>query len=129
MPRSAALAWWGATACWFLGTLAGRLTGRHTAITGAVPLPVAVLVFALCAGFWAALVQMAYRGVHGARAGLAVAGALGVVNLVVQLAGDVIARDVVHGGLFLAALVLSAAGLTLMARSRFRTGRGRRSSR
>jgi len=64
MPRSAALAWWGATACWFLGTLAGRLTGSHTALTGAVPLPVALLVFAVCAGLWAALVHAAYRGLN-----------------------------------------------------------------
>ncbi|WP_410640480.1 hypothetical protein [Amycolatopsis sp. lyj-346] len=118
MTRSAALAWWGATACWFLGTLAGRLTGRHTALTGAVPLPVAVLVFALCAGLWAALVHAAYRGVKGARPALAVAGVLGIVNVAVQLAGDVMARDLVHGGLFLAALVLAGAGCTLMFRSR-----------
>jgi hypothetical protein len=113
---SAAFAWWGATACWFLGTLAGRLTGRHPAITGAVPLPVAVLVFALCAGLWALLVHGVYRGVGGARPALAVVGALGVVDLVVQLVGDVVARDAVHGGFFLAALVLSGAGFTLLFR-------------
>jgi hypothetical protein len=116
MPRSAALAWWGATACWFLGTLAGRLTGSHTALTGAVPLPVALLVFGVCAGLWAALVHAAYRGLKGARPALAVLGGLGVVDLAVQLVGDVMARDLVHGGLFLAALVLSAAGFTLMFR-------------
>jgi hypothetical protein len=118
MAPSAAYAWWGATACWFLGTLAGRLTGRHSVITAAVPLPVAVLVFAGCAGLWAVLVFGAYRGVGGARPVLAVAGALGIVDLVVQLFGDVVARDAVHGGFFLAALVLSGAGFTLMFRSR-----------
>ncbi|WP_206791750.1 hypothetical protein [Amycolatopsis sp. MtRt-6] len=118
MARSAALAWWGATACWFLGTLAGRLTGSHTAITGAVPLPVAVLVFALCAGLWALLVHGAYRGLRGARVVLAVVGGLGIVGLVAQLVGDVVTRNVVHGGLFLAALVLSGAGFTVMFRDR-----------
>ncbi|MDX3191422.1 hypothetical protein PV458_23685 [Streptomyces sp. MN03-5084-2B] len=118
MPRSAALAWWGATACWFLGTLAGRLTGSHTALTGAVPLPVALLVFAVCAGLWAALVHAAYRGLKGARPALAAAGALGVVNVAVQLIADFAARDVGHGALFLAALVLSVAGFGLMFRNR-----------
>ncbi|MGW3958279.1 hypothetical protein ACWED2_00565 [Amycolatopsis sp. NPDC005003] len=117
MAQSAALAWWGATACWFLGTLAGRLTGRHTELTGAVPLPVAVLVFAGCAGLFALLVHAAHRGRTGARPALAVVGGLGVVNLAVQLVGDVAARDFVHGGWFLAALVLSVAGLRLMFRS------------
>ncbi|MEV7092533.1 hypothetical protein AB0M80_06780 [Amycolatopsis sp. NPDC051045] len=115
---SAAFAWWGATACWFLGTLAGRLAGSHPAIAGAVPLPVAVLVFAGCAGLWALLVHGVYRGVRGARPALAVIGALGIVDLVVQLFGDVVARDAVHGGFFLAALVLSGAGFTLLFRHR-----------
>lgn len=118
MAQSAALAWWGATACWFLGTLAGRLTGRHTEITGAVPLPVAVFVFAVCAGLFALLVHAAHRGLKGARPALAVIGGLGVVDLVAQLAGDVLARDLLHGGLFLAALVLSGAGFTRMFRPR-----------
>jgi hypothetical protein len=118
MARSAAFAWWGATACWFLGTLAGRLTGSHTAITGAVPLPVAVLLFAGCAGLWALLVLAAHRGLKGARPVLAVAGGLGIVDLVVQLVGDVVTRNLVHGVLFLAALVLAGAGFTLMFRPR-----------
>ncbi len=118
MARSAAFAWWGATACWFVGTLAGRLTGRRGEITAAVPLPVALLVFVVCAGLWAVLVFAAYRGVGGARAVLAVAGGLGVVDLVVQLVGDIATRNFGHGGFFLAALVLSGAGLTLMFRSR-----------
>ncbi|MET8849252.1 hypothetical protein [Amycolatopsis sp. NPDC004625] len=118
MALSAALAWWGATACWFLGTLAGRLTGSHTAITGAIPFPVAVLLFAGCAGLWALLVLAARRGLKGARPVLAVAGGLGIVDLVVQLVGDVVTRNPVHGGLFLAALVLSGAGFTLMFRPR-----------
>ncbi|MFB9682573.1 hypothetical protein [Amycolatopsis plumensis] len=118
MPRSAALAWWGATACWFLGTLAGRLTGHRSEVTGAVPLPVAVLVFAVCAGAFALLVHAARRGVKGAHPALAVAGGLGVVDLVIQLVGDVVARDFGHGGLFLAALVCSGAGFRLMFRSR-----------
>jgi hypothetical protein len=115
---SAAFAWWGATACWFFGTLAGRLAGSHAAVTGAVPLPVAVLVFAVCAGLWAALVLGVHRGARGARPALAVAGGLGIVNLVAQLVGDVVARDAVHGGFFLAALVLSGAGFTLLFRHR-----------
>ncbi|WP_103350928.1 hypothetical protein [Amycolatopsis sp. CA-128772] len=118
MAPSAALAWWGATACWFLGTLAGRLTGSHTAITGAVPLPVAVLLFAGCAALWALLVYAAYRRVKGAHPVLAVAGGLGVVDLVVQLVGDVVTRNFVHGGFFLAALVLAGAGFTRMFRPR-----------
>ncbi|WP_410568160.1 hypothetical protein [Amycolatopsis sp. cmx-4-61] len=111
-----ALAWWGAAACWFLGTLAGRLTGSHTAITGVLPLPVAVFLFAVCAGLWALLVYAAHRGLRGARTGLAVAGGLGIVDLVVQLVGDVVTRNYVHGGFFLAALVLSGAGFTLLFR-------------
>lgn len=118
MAPSAALAWWGATACWFLGTLAVRLTGGHPALTGAFPLPVAVLVFAGCAGLWASLVYAAYRGLRGARPALAVAGGLGIVDLVVQLVGDVVTRELVHGGFFLAALVLSGAGFTRMFRDR-----------
>ncbi|EOD65447.1 hypothetical protein [Amycolatopsis vancoresmycina] len=118
MARSAALAWWGAAACWFLGSLAGRLTGSHTAITGAVPLPVAVFLFAGCGGLWALLVHAAFRGRRGARPVLAVAGGLGIVDLVVQLVGDVVTRNLVHGGFFLAALVLSGAGFTLMFRPR-----------
>lgn len=118
MALSAALAWWGAAACWFLGTLAGRLTGSHTAITGAVPLPVAVLLFAGCAGLWALLVLAACRGVKGARPVLAVAGGLGIVDLVVQLVGDVVTRNLVHGTCFLAALLLSGAGFTRMFRPR-----------
>ncbi|MEV6828999.1 hypothetical protein [Amycolatopsis sp. NPDC051102] len=118
MAHSAARAWWGAAVCWFLGTLAGRLTGSHTAITGAVPLPVAVLLSAVCAGLWALLVYAAYRGSKGARPALAVAGGLGIVDLVVQLVGDVVTRNFVHGGFFLVALVLSGAGFTLMFRPR-----------
>lgn len=114
-PR-AALAWWGATACWFLGTLAGRLAGRETAVTGAVPLPVAVLLFAGCAGLWALLVYGVYRGVKGTRVALGIAGALGIVDLVVQLVGDAVTGNAVHGGFFLAALALSGAGFVLMFR-------------
>jgi hypothetical protein len=115
-PR-AALAWWGATACWFLGTLAGRLTGSHTDVTGAVPLPVAVLVYAVCAGLFALLVHGVHRGVNGTRLALGIAGALGIVDLVVQLVGDAVTGNAVHGAFFLAALVLSGAGFVLLFRN------------
>ncbi|MEV4055027.1 hypothetical protein AB0J55_27830 [Amycolatopsis sp. NPDC049688] len=113
-----ALAWWGAAACWFLGTLAGRLTGSRAELTGGIPLPVAVLLFAVCAGLWALLVFAAHRGLPGARLVLAVAGGLGIVDLVVQLVGDVVTGNFVHGAFFLAALVLAGTGFTLLFRPR-----------
>jgi len=113
-PR-AAFAWWGATACWFLGSLLG---GRGSPVEAAVPLPVAVLAYVVCAGLWALLVHGVYRGVKGTRVALAVVGALGIVDLVVQLARDVATRSFVHGAFFLAALVLSGAGFVLLLRRR-----------
>jgi hypothetical protein len=113
-PR-AAFAWWGATACWLLGSLLG---GRRTAVEAAVPLPVALLAYVVCAGLWALLVYGVYRGVDGTRVALAIAGVFGVADLVLQLAGDVTAGAVVHGAFFLAALVLSAAGYVLLLRRR-----------
>ncbi|WP_290057814.1 hypothetical protein [Amycolatopsis solani] len=109
-PR-AAFAWWGATACWFLGTLLG---GRRTPVEAAVPPPVAVLAYVVCAGLWALLVYGVYRGVKGTRTALAIVGALGIVDLVVQLVGDVVTRAYGHGAFFLAALVLSGAGFVLL---------------
>jgi hypothetical protein len=113
-PR-AAFAWWGATACWFLGSLAG---GRRTAVEAAVPLPVALLAYVVCAGLWALLVLGVYRGVRGTRVALALIGVLGVADLVLQLSSDVTAGAVVHGAFFLAALVLSVAGYALLLRRR-----------
>ncbi|VVJ16054.1 Uncharacterised protein [Amycolatopsis camponoti] len=113
-PR-AAFAWWGATACWFLGSLLG---GRRTAVEAAVPLPVAILAYAVCAGLWAALTYGVYRGVKGTRVALAVVGALGVADLVLQLFADIAVGAVLHGAFFLAALLLSAAGFVLLFRPR-----------
>lgn len=115
MSPRAAFAWWGATACWFLGSLLG---GRRTAVEAALPLPVAVLAYVVCAGLWALLVYGAYRGVKGTRTALAVVGALGVVDLVVQLFGDLATGAVLHGAFFLAALVLAGAGYVLLFKPR-----------
>lgn len=57
MPPLATLAWWGATACWLLGSLLG---GPRTAVEAAVPLPVAILAYVVCAGLWALLVYGAF---------------------------------------------------------------------
>ena len=115
MSSRAAFSWWGATACWFLGSLLG---GRRTAVEAAVPFPVAILTYVVCAGLWALLVYGAYREVRGTRVALAIAGALGIVELVVQLFGDVAMGAALHGGFFLAALVLSGAGYVLLFRPR-----------
>ncbi|MGW4519471.1 hypothetical protein [Amycolatopsis sp. NPDC004378] len=111
MSPRAAFAWWGATACWFAGSLLG---GRRTPVEAAVPLPVAVLVYVLGAGLWALLVYGLHRGVKGARTTLAVVGVLGIADLVVQLVADFALGAGLHGGFFLAALVLSLAGYVLM---------------
>ncbi|WP_329055911.1 hypothetical protein OG738_20005 [Amycolatopsis sp. NBC_01488] len=111
MSPRAAFAWWGATACWFLGSLLG---GRRSAVEAAVPLPVAILAYVVGAGLWALLVYGGYRGVKGTRAALAIVGSLGIVDLVVQLFGDVAMGAVLHGAFFLAALLLSAAGFVLL---------------
>jgi len=114
VPASrAAFAWWGATACWLLGSLLG---GRRTPVEAALPIPVAVLAYVLCAGLFALLVYGVHRGVKGMRTALAVVGALGIVDLVVQLVGDVVTRSYGHGAFFLAALVLSGAGFVLLFR-------------
>ena len=113
-PR-AAFAWWGATACWLLGSLLG---GRRTAVEAAVPLPVAILAYVVCAGLWALLVLGVYRGVKGTRVALAIVGAFGVVDLVLQLFADIAVGALLHGAFFLAALVLSAAGYVLLFRPR-----------
>jgi hypothetical protein len=122
MPRKpaprAALAWWGATACWFLGSVLGRLVGHPAAAEAAVPLPVALLAYVVVTGLWAVLVFGVHRGVTAAHVTLAVAGALGVADLVLQLAGDVAASDFLHGGFFLAALVLSVVGYVLLLKRR-----------
>lgn len=115
MSPRAAFAWWGATACWLLGSLLG---GRRTAVEAAVPLPVAILAYVVCAGLFALLVHGVYRGVRGTRVALAIVGALGIVDLVVQLFGDAVTGAVLHGAFFLAALVLSGAGFVLLLRRR-----------
>lgn len=115
MSPRAAFAWWGATACWCLGSLLG---GRRTAVEAAVPVPVAVLAYVVCAGLFALLVYGVHRGVAGTRVALLVVGALGVVDLVLQLAGDLAAGAVLHGAFFLAALLLSVAGFVLLLRRR-----------
>jgi hypothetical protein len=116
-PR-AALAWWGATACWFLGSVLSRVLGRPTELEAAVPVPVALLAYVLVTALWATLVHGVHRGVPAAHVTLAVVGALGVVDLVLQLAGDVVASDFLHGAFFLAALVLSVVGYVLLLKRR-----------
>jgi hypothetical protein len=128
--RRAAFAWWGATACWFLGSLLGTLLGGHVAAgTGVsrttrdvLPTPVAVLVFVVLAGLWALLVHGMYRGAGWARIVLAVAGALGILNVVARLFVAFTATgqntgDVVQVLLFVVALGLSMAGFVLMFRA------------
>ncbi|WP_410674875.1 hypothetical protein [Amycolatopsis sp. cmx-4-68] len=112
-PR-AALAWWGATACWFLGSLLGRPAPAEAAVPG----PVAVLAFTVAAGLFALLVYGVHRGVRGTRVALGVAGALGIADLVLQLARDAGEHDYVHGAFFLAALVLAVTGLVLLVKGR-----------
>ena len=77
-----------------------------------------MLAYVLCEGLWALLVHGVYRGLRGTWGALVVVGALGIVDLVVQLVRDVATRSFVHGAFFLAALVLSAAGYVLLLRRR-----------
>jgi hypothetical protein len=134
--RRAAFAWWGATACWFLGSLLGRLLGGHaTPGVGAggtgerdallavtLPAPVAVLAFVVAAGLWALLVYGMYLGAGWARVVLAIAGALGILDVVLQLFALVAASardtgDLLRALAFLLVLGLSMAGFTLMFRA------------
>jgi hypothetical protein len=134
--RRAAFAWWGATACWFLGSLLGRSQGgratpglgaggtgeRDALLAATLPTPVAVLAFVVAAGLWALLVYGVYRGAGWARVVLAIAGALGVLDMVLQLfalfassARDT--GDLLRGLAFLVVLGLAMAGFTLMFRA------------
>ncbi|SEF26201.1 hypothetical protein SAMN05421837_103127 [Amycolatopsis pretoriensis] len=115
MPPRAALAWWGATACWFLGSLLG---GRRTPAEAAVPLPVAILAYVVGAGLFALLGYGVHRGVKGTRVASAIVGGLGIVVLVRQLAEDLATGAVVHGAFFLAALLLAATAVVLLLRRR-----------
>ncbi|MDT7801356.1 MAG: hypothetical protein QOI78_4789 [Actinomycetota bacterium] len=134
--RRAAFAWWGATACWFLGSLLGRLLGGHATpalgtsgagdrdalLAATLPAPVAVLAFVIAAGLWAALVYGVHSGVGWARVVLAIVGVVGVFDLVLQLFAVVASSahgtgDLVRGLAFLLALGLSLAGFTLMFRT------------
>jgi hypothetical protein len=142
--RRAAFAWWGATACWFLGSLLSQVLGGHVAssfrLTTAQPVPagdgsvltrtvespiptaVAVLAFLICGGLWALLVYGVYRGAGWARVLLAVLGVLGVLNVLLQLIAAVTAPgrnagDLLHGLFFLGVLGLSVTGLVLMFRA------------
>ncbi|WP_326958437.1 hypothetical protein [Amycolatopsis sp. NBC_01286] len=134
--RRAAFAWWGATACWFLGSLLGRLLGGHATpgagvggtgerdalLATTLPTPVAVLAFVIAAGLWAPLVYGVFRGAGWARVVLAIAGALGILDVVLQLfalfaASARDAGDLVRGLAFLLVLGLSMAGFTLMFRA------------
>jgi hypothetical protein len=134
--RRAAFAWWGATACWFLGSLLGRVLGGHATpgagtggtgerdalLAATLPTPVAVLAFVLAAGLWASLVYGVHRGAGWARVVLAIAGAVGIFDLVLQLFALVASSardtgDVVRGLAFLLVLGLSMAGFTLMFRA------------
>ncbi|WP_326943991.1 hypothetical protein OG439_29160 [Amycolatopsis sp. NBC_01307] len=133
--RRAAFAWWGATACWFLGSLLGRLLGGHATpgagaggtgerdalLATTLPTPVAVLAFVVAAGLWASLVYGVFRGTGWARVVLAIAGALGILDVVLQLftlfaASARDTGDLVRGLAFLLVLGLSMAGFALMFR-------------
>ncbi|WP_328449837.1 MULTISPECIES: hypothetical protein [unclassified Amycolatopsis] len=134
--RRAAVAWWGATACWFLGSLLGHLNGGHATpglgaggtgerdalLAATLPTPVAVLAFVIAAGLWASLVYGVYRGAGWARVVLAIAGALGILDVVLQLFALVASSardpgDLLRGLAFLIALGLAMAGFTLMFRT------------
>jgi hypothetical protein len=134
--RRAAFAWWGATACWFLGSLLGRLLGGHATpglgtdgvgdrdalLATTLPAPVAVLAFVIAAGLWASLVYGVYRGAGWARVVLAIVGAVAIFDLVLQLFAVFASSvqdtgDLVRGLAFLLVLGLSLAGFTLMFRT------------
>jgi|1185.fasta_scaffold522000_1 hypothetical protein len=138
--RRAAFAWWGAVACWFLGSLLSQLLdstlfrftisesvwdGAGTVVTrttqGPLPTEVAVVTFLLPGALWALLVYGMYRGAVWARKLLAISGVLGILNVVIQLlvlagADPMQSGDLAHLAFYLGALVLSIAGFVLMYR-------------
>lgn len=138
--RRAAFAWWGAVACWFLGSLLSQLLDstlfRFTmsesvpasdgsvvtrTVQGPLPTDIAVLTFLLPGALWALLVYGVYRGASWARKVLAIAGVLGILNVVIQLvvlagADPMRGGDLAHLGFFLGALGLSITGFVLMYR-------------
>lgn len=137
--RRAAFAWWGAVACWFLGSLLGQLldstlfrftttvsvrSGDGTTVTrtvGSLPVEVAVFTFLVPAALWALLVYGVYRGAAWARKLLAIAGVLGILTVLFQLlylatADPMKSGDLAHLVFFLATLGLSITGFVLMYR-------------
>jgi len=142
--RLAAFAWWGAVACWFLGSLLSQLLGGHVAGTvrftssrsvrlpdgtvltqstnSLLPTPVAVVAFLVLGGLWALLVYGVYRGVNWTRILLAVLGALGTLNVLVQLLSALTTEeqntgDILQVVFFLAVVVLSITGFVRMFRA------------
>ncbi|MGW5718204.1 hypothetical protein ACWEVP_18705 [Amycolatopsis sp. NPDC003865] len=119
--RRAAFAWWGAVACWFLGSLLGQLLDSTRMAPGSLPADIAVLTFLLPGALWALLVHGVYRGAGWARKVLAIVGVLGILNVVIQLlvlagADPMRSGDIAHLVFFLATLVLSITGFVLMYR-------------
>lgn len=127
----AALAWWGAVVCWFLGSLLSRLTGGHVAgnirFTSAragddlLPAPIAVIAFVILAGLWALLVYGMFRGANWARILLSGLGVVGIVNVLIQMLAALTTPeqntgDILQAVFFLAVVGLSIAGFVLMFR-------------
>ncbi|MFJ7216310.1 hypothetical protein [Amycolatopsis sp. NPDC098790] len=142
--RQAAFAWWGAVGCWFLGASLSQLLGGHvggsfrftswrsvelpdgTVLTqtseSLLPTPVAVVAFLVLGGLWALLVYGVYCGAKWTRIMLAVIGALGIANVLIQLVGALDAPeqntgDVLQALFFIGVLVLSIFGYVRMFRA------------
>jgi FtsH-binding integral membrane protein len=138
--QRAAFAWWGAVACWFLGSLLSQVLdgnlfqfttfrsvrlGDGTVVTrtteGPLPVGVAVVTFLLLGALWALLVYGMYRGAGWARTLLAIFGVLGILNVVLQLimlttADPMNGGNIAHLVFYLGVLGLSIAGFFLMFR-------------
>lgn len=141
--KRAALAWWAAVTCWFLGSLLSQLLGGHVAgnlrftssrsvrvddstvltqsTDNLLPTPVAVVAFVIFGGLWALLVYAMYRGQGWARVTLGVLGALGILNVLLQLLAALTTPqqntgDILQVVFFLAVVVLSISGFVLMFR-------------
>lgn len=142
--RQAAFAWWAAVGCWFLGSLLSQLLGGHvagsirftssrsvrlpdgTVLTQSsqslLPTPVAVVAFLVLGGLWALLVYGMYRGANWARIVLAVLGALGIINVLIQLLSALTTEeqntgDILQVVFFLAVVALSITGFVRMFRA------------